>query len=96
MLVSNPCNPTGKTIKGAALRDWVKIGREFDCYMLMDEFYSSYVYSGMRLDETLSAAKYVKDVNEDPVVILDGATKTGVILAGVFLGSSDLSMLLRS
>jgi hypothetical protein len=75
VLVSNPCNPTGKTIKGKALEDWVGIGREFDCYMLMDEFYSSYVYSGLALDETLSAARYVEDVNADPVVILDGATK---------------------
>tara|TARA_R110000744_G_C19341208_1_gene559458 strand:+ start:594 stop:1844 length:1251 start_codon:yes stop_codon:yes gene_type:complete len=75
VLVSNPCNPTGKTIKGKALKEWVQTGRDFDCYMLMDEFYSSYVYSGLRLDETLSAAKYVDDVNEDPVVILDGATK---------------------
>jgi N-succinyldiaminopimelate aminotransferase len=75
VLVSNPCNPTGKTIKGKSLEEWVSTGRDFDCYMLMDEFYSSYVYSGMRLDETLSAAKYVEDVNEDPVVLLDGATK---------------------
>jgi len=75
VLVSNPCNPTGKTIKGKALEEWVQTGRDFDCYMLMDEFYSSYVYSGIRLDETLSSAKYVNDVNADPVVILDGATK---------------------
>jgi len=75
LLVSNPCNPTGKTIKGRALEEWVQAGRDFDCYMLMDEFYSSYVYSGIEAHETLSAAKYVGDVNTDPVVILDGATK---------------------
>jgi N-succinyldiaminopimelate aminotransferase len=75
LLVSNPCNPTGKTIKGKALEEWVQTGRDFDCYMLMDEFYSSYVYSGIEAHETLSAAKYVNDVNTDPVVILDGATK---------------------
>jgi len=40
----------------------------------MDEFYSHYVY-GESFDGPVSAARYVDDVNEDPVVLFDGLTK---------------------
>src|SRR5688500_5488183 len=73
LLLSNPCNPTGKVVRGEMLAKWVRTARELDCTMLLDEFYSHYVWEGA--DEIVSAAKYVEDVDEDPVVILDGLTK---------------------
>jgi len=73
ILMSNACNPTGKLIRGDELAEWVSISREHQCAMLMDEFYSHYVWSG---DETMvSAARYVEDVDRDPVVLFDGLTK---------------------
>ena len=75
ILMSNPCNPTGKHVRGVDLADWVATAKELDCTMLMDEFYSHYVY-GLGGDSPMeSAARYVEDVNEDPVVIFDGLTK---------------------
>jgi len=74
LLISNPCNPTGKLISGQALNDWVATARDLDCTMIMDEFYSSYSYvtpAGM----PVSSAKYIEDVNDDPIVIVDGVTK---------------------
>ncbi len=73
LLLSNPCNPTGKLIAGDELAGWVGLGRRLDCTLIVDEFYSHYVYGGPRL--TVSAAAAVDDVNIDPVVILDGLTK---------------------
>jgi aspartate/methionine/tyrosine aminotransferase len=73
ILMSNPCNPTGKLVRGEALSDWVAIARELDCTLLLDEFYSHYVWDGD--DGVVSAARYVEDVDRDPVVILDGLTK---------------------
>jgi hypothetical protein len=73
ILMSNPCNPTGKVVLGHELADWVAIARELDCTMLLDEFYSHYVWSGP--DPIVSAARYVEDVDRDPIVILDGLTK---------------------
>jgi len=73
VLLSNPCNPTGKLIHGEALKKWVDVARELHCTAILDEFYSHYTYVGESL--TTSAAAYVDDVNEDPVVILDGLTK---------------------
>ena len=73
VLLSNPCNPTGKLIHGDALRKWVDVGRELHCTLVVDEFYSHYTYVGEAL--TTSAAAFVEDVDEDPVVILDGLTK---------------------
>ncbi len=75
ILASNPCNPTGKHIRGEELGAWVNVGRELDCSLLFDEFYSHYVYGLPGPAPMESAARYVEDVNEDPVVIFDGLTK---------------------
>ena len=76
LLASNPCNPTGKHIRGEELAGWVRVARELDCTLLLDEFYSHFVWTS-RGDElpVESAARYVEDVDRDPVVILDGLTK---------------------
>jgi hypothetical protein len=76
ILISNPCNPTGKLVQGDELARWVALARELDCTMLLDEFYSHYVWTGApgRLPVE-SAARYVEDVNADPVVLFDGLTK---------------------
>lgn len=91
LLISNPCNPTGVVIDGDDLRAWVEMARRRGCTLLMDEFYSHYVYGsedasgrgrsassgggGEVLRGPVSSARYVEDVNEDPVVIFDGLTK---------------------
>ena len=76
LLLSNPCNPTGKLIAGEELERWVSIARELDCTLLLDEFYSHYIYRGRPGALPVeSAARYVKDVDHDPVVIFDGFTK---------------------
>jgi N-succinyldiaminopimelate aminotransferase len=76
ILASNPCNPTGKLVQGDELARWVELSRELECALLMDEFYSHYVWTGIpgRLPVE-SAARYVEDVDRDPVVIFDGLTK---------------------
>lgn len=76
LLLSNPCNPTGKLIQGEELARWVQLARELECTLLIDEFYSHYVWSARpgRLPVE-SAARYVEDVDKDPVVLFDGFTK---------------------
>jgi aspartate/methionine/tyrosine aminotransferase len=73
ILMSNPCNPTGKLVEGDELARWVDIARKLDCSLLMDEFYSHYIYKGTR--PIVSAAAYVEDVEHDPIVLFDGLTK---------------------
>jgi aspartate/methionine/tyrosine aminotransferase len=73
LLLSNPCNPTGKLIQGETLAGWVDTARESACTLILDEFYSHYIYGSQ--DLTVSAAAHVEDVNADPIVILDGLTK---------------------
>src|SRR4030095_3601690 len=68
LLLSNPCNPTGKVIQGAELEAWVNTARELQCSLLIDEFYSHYIWSGGDGD-MVSAARYVQDVESDPVVL---------------------------
>lgn len=76
LLLSNPCNPTGKLVAGEELEKWVGIARDLDCTLLLDEFYSHYIYRGRPGSLPVeSAARYVKDVDADPVVVFDGFTK---------------------
>jgi len=76
LLLSNPCNPTGKLIQGDDLARWVGVAREEDAALLIDEFYSHYIWAGRPGQLPVeSAARYVEDVNRDPVVLFDGLTK---------------------
>jgi aspartate/methionine/tyrosine aminotransferase len=76
LLMSNPCNPTGKLIDGDELERWVAIARELECTLLIDEFYSHYIYRARPgALPVASAARYVEDVDRDPVVLFDGFTK---------------------
>lgn len=75
VLLSNPCNPTGKVIGGHELQGWVDTGRELDCVMIFDEFYSHYIWDEKYPAGMVSAAQHVQDVDKDPVLILDGLTK---------------------
>ncbi|MCA9571098.1 MAG: pyridoxal phosphate-dependent aminotransferase, partial [Myxococcales bacterium] len=74
VLLSNPCNPTGHVVMGPDLEAVVGIARELNCALILDEFYSHYVYSH-KIGRTVSAARYVEDVDRDPVVLVDGLTK---------------------
>jgi aspartate/methionine/tyrosine aminotransferase len=76
LLLSNPCNPTGKVIQGEELESWVGLARELGCSLLIDEFYSHYIWRETGHGHGLvSAARYVEDVDKDPVVLFDGLTK---------------------
>lgn len=73
LLASNPCNPTGKIIAGDELASWVGVTRRLDCALILDEFYSHYIWREGH--SSVSAAAYVEDVNSDPTLIIDGLTK---------------------
>ena len=80
ILLSNPCNPTGKHVRGEELAAWVRSCDELDCALLIDEFYSHYVYDDASPPSANSApmesaARYVENVDEDPVLVFDGLTK---------------------
>ncbi len=74
ILLSNPCNPTGKLVGGSDLDQWLDRARRLDCAMIFDEFYSHYVWDGP--NRVATAARYVEDVDRDPVVIVNGLTKS--------------------
>ena len=75
---SNPCNPTGQVVQGDDLASYVDTARRHACALISDEFYSHFIYTpaGEPGDGPVSAAPYVEDVNADPVLIIDGLTKS--------------------
>jgi len=74
LLTSNPRNPTGQVLEGKDLEEVQDLCRD-KCTLIMDEFYSGYLYTHGCTGETFSSASYVKDVDDDPVIIINGLTK---------------------
>jgi len=72
VLISNPCNPTGRVIRGGELNAWVDLARRLKTALVLDEFYSHFIWNG---PAPVSAAAFVEDVDKDPVMLLDGLTK---------------------
>jgi hypothetical protein len=75
LLISNPCNPTGAVIHGDELAAWLELSRRRSCALVMDEYYSHFVYDDQHPGPVSSAA-HVEDVDEDRVLIVDGLTKS--------------------
>jgi len=77
-IMSNPCNPTGQVIMDAELEAYVNVARKQKCALIFDEFYSHFIYGegGEVADGPVSAAQYVRDVEEDQVLLVDGLTKS--------------------
>lgn len=77
LLLSNPNNPTGAVLRGDALEQYVATARDTGCWLLLDEFYSHFIFEDDHApaDKPVSAAVFVNDVEKDPVVIVDGLTK---------------------
>lgn len=74
VVMSNPRNPTGQIVEGDELKELVKISRDMHVSLVLDEFYSWYMLEG-ELGRAVSAAEYIDDVNQDPVILIDGLTK---------------------
>ncbi|GAA5991006.1 hypothetical protein JCM11641_007308 [Rhodosporidiobolus odoratus] len=73
LMLSNPHNPTGQVIYGEDLAKLVELGRK-GTTMILDEFYEQYIYD-LGEGAQVSAAEYLKDVDEDNVVLINGLTK---------------------
>ncbi|KAF8342176.1 aminotransferase [Cantharellus anzutake] len=76
IVASNPRNPTGQVIRGEDLKALIKVCIPHTT-LVLDEFYSWYIYpkEGEDYGQSVSGAAFVEDVNEDPVVLIDGLTK---------------------
>jgi len=80
---SNPCNPTGTVVDGEELGAYVRIARETGMALVSDEFYSHFTYAPGGPDGDfvpgsgpVSVASHVEDVESDPVILVDGLTKS--------------------
>jgi hypothetical protein len=78
LVVSNPCNPTGNVVQGRELAAIVRLSREAGLTLLLDEFYSHFIYTadGRPGPGPVSAAAFVENPDRDPVLLVDGLTKS--------------------
>ncbi len=77
-VISNPCNPTGNMLQGAELAALVDTSRKHNVTLVLDEFYSHFTYTadGKPMAGPVSGAPFVEDVDRDPVILVDGLTKS--------------------
>jgi aspartate/methionine/tyrosine aminotransferase len=77
-VLSNPCNPTGNVVSGKALARIVEIARERRVTLVLDEFYSHFIYTkdGKPGSGPVSAAPFIEDPERDPILLVDGLTKS--------------------
>eukprot|EP01101_Sappina_pedata_P007971 TRINITY_DN431_c0_g1_i1.p1 TRINITY_DN431_c0_g1~~TRINITY_DN431_c0_g1_i1.p1 ORF type:complete len:517 (-),score=135.73 TRINITY_DN431_c0_g1_i1:83-1609(-) len=77
LILSNPCNPTGRILKGEQMKNYIDVARRHNVLLILDEFYSHFIYNvdGTPADGAISAASQVIDVDNDPVILIDGLTK---------------------
>ena len=77
-VISNPCNPTGTVIRGQELAGYVDIAREQGMTLVLDEFYSHFIYEpdGSPGAGPVSAAAFVDAIEDEPVLLIDGLTKS--------------------
>jgi hypothetical protein len=78
LVLSNPCNPTGNVLQGKELAKLVALARDRRVTLILDEFYSHFVYTddGQPGRGPVSGAPFVEDVERDPVLLIDGLTKS--------------------
>lgn len=74
LLTSNPRNPTGQALRGKDLKKLQDMCRE-QCLLIMDEFYSRFNYTDGCDGSSISSAYNIENVDQDPILILDGLTK---------------------
>lgn len=77
VLASNPRNPTGQVVQREELKELVRLSRESSTTVILDEFYSWYIYpeDESEFGRSVSSAEFIDDVNEDSIIIVDGLTK---------------------
>ena len=76
-LIGNPCNPTGDLIRDGDLKAYMTAARKNKCTLILDESYSHYIYGedGAPGSGPVSVASHVRNVEKDPVLIVDGLSK---------------------
>jgi len=80
LLKSNPCNPTGVTVTGDALRDLVHRFSQPGRGALFDEAYEFYTDP-----EPESALRYIEDIDQTDIFVIGCATK-GLQVPGMRIG----------
>ena len=69
ILIINPDNPTGRVYPLEILKQFVKIAKEFNLFIITDEIYVNVTYNGAK---AYSLAEYIEDV---PGISLKGLSK---------------------
>ena len=67
-----------QVVEGEELKNYVEIAKRHNCTLILDEFYSHFIYNpnGEPGEGPVSAAQFVEDVNKDPILLIDGLTKS--------------------
>jgi aspartate/methionine/tyrosine aminotransferase len=80
LIRSNPCNPTGVTLTGQELQDFVKLSMGSDRGAIIDEAYEFFNTTG-----PVSAMEHIRNIDDTNIFVIGAATK-GLQVPGMRTG----------
>jgi len=81
IMITNPSNPIGRVATREDVTKYVRLAKEFDLYLLIDEVYSNFIYDGAEAESFLNLEGL-----EDQVIIVESVSKR-FSLCGVRVGA---------
>ena len=81
IMITNPSNPVGRVATKEDVAKYVRLAKEYDLYLLIDEVYSNFIYDGAETDSFLNIEGL-----EDQVIVVESVSKR-FSLCGVRVGA---------
>ncbi len=81
IMITNPSNPIGRVATAEDIEKYVRLAKEFDLYLLVDEVYSNFVYDDAKTDSFLNIEGMA-----DRVILIESVSKR-FSLCGVRVGA---------
>ena len=81
IMITNPSNPIGRVATSEDIEKYIRLAKEFDLYLLVDEVYSNFIYDDAKTESFLDL-----EGMEDRVILVESVSKR-FSLCGIRVGA---------